>query len=360
MATYTGYFVTSEEFEEIKGILSSRFKIVHVEASNSSITESHDIIVSDGKFSMNYFQDKHLVIEGDQSHPYFNQIYQSVDNFLGTNRKPIVKNSNKTIKSSFTETPKSSNSSSNKPSDPKKMDEEIRKAKEDAIPRMIVNSPGETYAPNKGPHVTKSTRREISLPSKPKEVHFIHAPQSTFGKVAAICSIIGVPLAIFFGLLGMGIIDFSNEMEEPEINVTDLNALDGIVEGNKFVYSYEPRSNTPNGTKNEVFSLKISNTGNANAHNFWIIMDSKPDGLWFDFNDSAILHEGDHTPCQQKSSYCTIGLVPKDSSNMVVKYSVTFDHKLFQELEDESPKLLFKYDFDEGDEQTIEVQLKFD
>ncbi len=147
---------------------------------------------------------------------------------------------------------------------------------------------------------------------------------------------------------------------EPEINVTDLNAQDGIVEGNKFVYSYEPRSLTQNGTKNEIFSLKVSNTGNANAHDFWIIIDSKPDGLWFDFQSSVIIHEGNPTPCQQKSSYCTIGLVPKESSNMIVEYNVEFDHKLYQEIVDETPKLFFNYGFDEGEEQTIEVLLKFD
>jgi len=147
---------------------------------------------------------------------------------------------------------------------------------------------------------------------------------------------------------------------EPEINVTDLNAQDGIIEGNKFVYSYEPRSLTPNGTKNETFSLKVSNTGNANAHDFWIKIYSKPDGLWFDFHSSSTIHEGNATPCQQKSSYCTIGLVPKESSNMVVEYNVEFDHKLYQEIVDETPKLFFNYGFDEGEEQTIEVLLKFD
>ena len=146
---------------------------------------------------------------------------------------------------------------------------------------------------------------------------------------------------------------------EPEINVTDLNAQNGRVEGNKLVYSYEPTSLTPNGTKNETFSLKVSNTGNANAHDFWIIMDSKPDGLWFDFQSSAIIDEGNTIPCQQKSAYCTIGLVQKESSK-VVEYKVAFDHKLYQEIVDETPKLFFNYGFDEGDEQTIEVFLKFD
>ena len=145
----------------------------------------------------------------------------------------------------------------------------------------------------------------------------------------------------------------------PEIHVTDLNAQDGIVEGNKFVYSYEPRSLTPNGTKNEIFTMKVTNTGNAEAHDFWIIMGSKPDGLWFNFHSSVIIHEGNRTPCQQKSSYCTIELVPKESSNMVVEYNVEFDHKLYQEIIDETPKLFFNYGFDEGDEQTIEVFLKF-
>jgi len=147
---------------------------------------------------------------------------------------------------------------------------------------------------------------------------------------------------------------------EPEINVTDLNAQDGIIEGNKLVYSYEPRSLIPNGTKNESFYLKISNTGKADAHNFWIIVDSIPNGLWFDFQSSFIIHEGNPTPCQQKSSYCTIGLVPKESSNMVVEYDVEFDHKLYQEIVDETPKLFFNYGFDEGEEQTIELFLKFD
>jgi len=205
------------------------------------------------------------------------------------------------------------------------------------------------------------TGNETSLPIKPKEVHFIHVPQSAFGRIATICSIIGIPLAIFFGLGGMSIFDGPDaSINEPEINVTDLNAQDGIVEGNKLVYSYEPRSLTPNGTKNEIFSLKVSNTGNANAHDFWIIIDSKPDGLWFDFQSSAIIHEGNPTPCQQKSSYCTIGLIPKESSNMIVEYNVAFDHKLIQEIVDETPKLFFNYGFDEGKEQTIEVQLKFD
>ena len=95
MATYTGDFVTSEEFEEIKNILSSRFKLKKNKSTDSNIIESYNIIVSDGKFSMNYFQDKHLIIEGEQMHPYFDQVYQSVDNFLGSNRKPIVKNTNK-------------------------------------------------------------------------------------------------------------------------------------------------------------------------------------------------------------------------------------------------------------------------
>jgi len=146
----------------------------------------------------------------------------------------------------------------------------------------------------------------------------------------------------------------------PEINVTDLNAQDGIVEGNKSVYSYEPRTLIPNGTKNEVFSLKVSNTGDANAHDFWIIIDSKPDGLWFDFQSSRIIDGGISKDCQQKSSYCTIGLIPKESNAIIVEYNVQFDHKLYQEIVDDTPKLFFTYGFDEGEEQKIEVFLKFD
>jgi len=144
----------------------------------------------------------------------------------------------------------------------------------------------------------------------------------------------------------------------PEIHVTDLNAQNGIVEGNKFFYSYEPRSIPLNGTKNETFTMKVSNTGKANAHDFWIIIDSKPDGSWFNFGSSATIQEGVRIPCQQKSSYCTIGLLPKESSYTIVEYNVVFDHKLYQEIVDISPKLFINYGFDEGDEKTIEVQLK--
>ncbi|MCV0430467.1 hypothetical protein [Nitrosopumilus sp.] len=158
----------------------------------------------------------------------------------------------------------------------------------------------------------------------------------------------------------LALYDEESDISKPEIQVTDLNALGGIVEGNKLYYSYEPTSLTPNGTKDEIFTLKISNTGKANADDFWIDMYSEPQGLWFDFQTSATIQDGNSIPCQQKKSYCTIGLVPKESSNMFVEYKVQFNHKLYQEIADENPRLFFNYGFDEGQEQTIEIILKFD
>ena len=146
----------------------------------------------------------------------------------------------------------------------------------------------------------------------------------------------------------------------PEINVTDLNALDGIVEGNNPIYSYEPRTLTPNGTKNEIFFLTISNTGDDHAKNFWIDIDSKPDGQWFNFHTSAVVHSGTPKSCQNKSSLCTIELIPKETGSIELQYSVSFDHKLYQEIVDEMPKLFFKYGFDDHEEQEIEIFLKFD
>lgn len=93
MGRYTSEFVTSEEFEEIKNILSSKFKLERNKVSDTNIIESYNIIVSDGKFLINYFQNKRLIIEGNEQHPQFDQVYLSVDNFLGSNRKPIIKDS---------------------------------------------------------------------------------------------------------------------------------------------------------------------------------------------------------------------------------------------------------------------------
>lgn len=145
----------------------------------------------------------------------------------------------------------------------------------------------------------------------------------------------------------------------PEIHVTQLTAQGGIIEGNKLYYSYEPRSFTTNGTKTETFTLNISNTGNKNVDDFWIMMDSKPKGSWFDFQSSSTIQSGIKKPCPQQSSYCTFGLIPKESNNMFVEYNVQFDHKLYQEITDENPRLFFNYGFDEGQEQTIEIILKF-
>jgi len=93
MGRYTSNFVTSEEFEGIKNILGSKFKLEKNKSPHANVAESYDIIVSDGKFSMSYFQDKRMIIEGDQMHPQFDQVCLSADSFLGTHRKPIVKDS---------------------------------------------------------------------------------------------------------------------------------------------------------------------------------------------------------------------------------------------------------------------------
>lgn len=146
----------------------------------------------------------------------------------------------------------------------------------------------------------------------------------------------------------------------PEIHVTDLNALDGIVEGNSPTYSYEPRTLIPNGTKSETFFLTISNSGGAHAKNFWIDIYEKPDGQWFDFHTSAVVYSGITKNCQNKSSLCTIELIPKETGSIELQYGVSFDHKLYQEIADETPKLFFKYGFDDHEEQVIEIFLKFD
>lgn len=251
---------------------------------------------------------------------------------------------NENISDSSSETSRPSHSSSNTRVDPKKMKEEIRKAKEDAIPKITVNAPGGTYAPGKKPPSKQNLPPRLPLTKK-----------QTI-ELGGILGVLGIIITVLLSPVGMNLL-FPTE---PKINVTDLNAQDGIIDDNNLVYSYKPRSFTPNETKNETFYLKISNTGNADAHNFWINIDSIPDGLWFDFQTSFIIHEGKPTPCQQKSSYCTISLVPKESSNMMVEYNVEFDHKLYQEIKNESPKLVFNYGYDEGQEETIELQLKFD
>lgn len=132
---------------------------------------------------------------------------------------------------SSSETPEPPHSSSNDPLERKTLEEQIKKAKEGAIPHFTVVSPGGTYAPGKGPHIAKPTGNETSLPSKPKEVHFIHAPQSTFGKIATICSIVGVPLAIFFGLVAMGIFD------NPDVPIDEPQIIESVP--SKPIISYE-------------------------------------------------------------------------------------------------------------------------
>lgn len=222
----------------------------------------------------------------------------------------------------------------------KKMEKEMQEAKENAIPKARIGS--------------KVTPNYFKIPQTPPSPTTHKKRDFTIGSII-ITIIVTIIIAFIFSPY------FSDFIypPSPDIHVTDLNAKDGIIEGNKFVYSYEPRTLTLNGTKNEVFTLKISNTGDENASNFWIIVDSKPDGLWFDFSSSAVVDDGNTKSCQQKKSYCTIGLIPKESS-MVVEYNVEFDHKLYQEIKDQTPKLLFNYGYDEGAEQTIEVFLKFD
>ena len=222
----------------------------------------------------------------------------------------------------------------------KKIEKEMREAKENTIPKAWI---GSKVSPN--PFKTPQTSTSVSKPSHKKR------------DLTIVVSVIATIMVAF--VFSPYFLDFVSP-PSPEIHVTDLNAQDGIVEGNKFVYSYEPRSLIPNGTKTETFSLKISNTGNANANDFWIVMDSKPDGLWFDFQSSVIIDTGIRKDCQQKSSYCTIELIPKESNAIIIEYHVEFDHKLYQEIVDETPKLFFNYGFDEGKEQTIEIQLKFD
>lgn len=224
----------------------------------------------------------------------------------------------------------------------KKMEKEMREAKENAIPRAFIGST-ESYAPGRRPTSEQYSKPKPTL-SKNQKL-----------EVGGILGFVAIVITVLVSPIGMDWIF----PPQPEINVSDLNAQDGIVEGNKFVYSYEPRTLTPNGTKNEIFTLKVSNIGDAEAHDFWIDMKSQPDGLWFDFQESAVIDAGNPISCQQKKSYCTIGLIPKEYSYSL-QYSVKFDHKLIQEIVDETPKLFFIYDYDEGEEQKIEVFLKFD
>lgn len=241
--------------------------------------------------------------------------------------------------SSNTETPRPSHSSSSKPFDPKEIEKEVRKAKESAIPRMVINPNSVTSLPNP----TQSKSAPSRNPHKKRD----------FTIVAIIISVVAAFMfSPYFS-------DFISP-PTPEIHVTDLNALDGIVEGNSPIYSYEPRTLIPNGTKNETFFLTISNSGGVHAKNFWIDIYEKPDGQWFDFHTSAVVHSGTPKNCQNKSSLCTIELIPKETGSIELQYGVSFDHKLYQKIVDETPKLFFKYGFDDAEEQLIEISLKFD
>jgi len=187
--------------------------------------------------------------------------------------------------------------------------------------------------------------------SKPED--FLHRNKKSIEKGTILAGI-----SIFIAIFGL---DFVNDLifpPEPEINVTDLNAKDGIIEGTNPIYSYEPRTLIPNGTKNEVFYLTVSNTGDGHAKNFWIKIDSIPDGPWFDFHTSEVIHSGIPKSCQQKSLLCTIELVTKESGSIDLQYAVSFDHKLFQEIVNDTPKLLFQYGYDDGEEKEIEIFLK--
>ena len=133
-----------------------------------------------------------------------------------------------------------------------------------------------------------------------------------------------------------------------------------IIEGTYPIYSYEPTSLTPSGIKNEVFFLTISNSGDRHAKNFWIDIYPQPDGQWFDFHTSAVMHSGTPKDCQQKSSRCTIELITKESGAIDLQYSVSFDHKLYQEIVGDTPKLFFKYGFEGSEDQVIEIFLKLD
>jgi len=194
-------------------------------------------------------------------------------------------------------------------------------------------------------------------PTPPKKV----TPPDGWSKkrkieVGSVLAVVAIVISITVSPIGLNFLF----PPSPEIHVTDLNAEDGIIEGTFPIYSYEPRTLIPNGTKNEVFFLIVSNTGNEDAHNFWIDVDSKPDGQWFDFHTSAVVHSGTPKNCQNKSSLCTIELIPKETGSIELQYGVSFDHKLYQEIVDDTPKLFFNYGFDEGDDQEIEIFLKMD
>lgn len=169
----------------------------------------------------------HFVDGIDEIRLFEEKQYKKIEN--STNRKVNVIMDY--LSSEFDDRLKISKQPSSKSIDTKEIEKKLREAQEKVMRKMSTNAPGWSYAPGMGPHIAKPTGNETSLPSKPKEVHFIHVPQSTFGKIATICSIVGVPLAIFFGLVAMGIFD------NPDVPIDEPQIIESVP--SKPIISYE-------------------------------------------------------------------------------------------------------------------------
>lgn len=139
----------------------------------------------------------------------------------------------------------------------------------------------------------------------------------------------------------------------PEIYVGDLNAEGGVVDGENPYYEYSPRSITPNGTKTEFFSITILNDGDAPATNFSIKFGWEPHSDWLNYGNTEIFNLGYSNSCPQKDNECTFEIITKDTGPINLQYKATLDHKLYQEIKNQEPRIIFTYYHDSAEKKQV-------
>jgi len=215
--------------------------------------------------------------------------------------------------------------------DPRELEKEIEEAKKTAIPRAIISSTAPTTVP------TSSYQKEWIVK---------HKREVGGGTILAILALIVGLWPIVSGFIFPPV---------PEVNVTDLTAVNGNVEGKNPHYLYSATSYVPNGTMNETFSVIVTNTGEAPVKNFWIRFDWEPSGDWLDFSSSGINSQISVQRCPQKSSECTIELITKEMGAVELHYSVVIDHKKY--LNTTEPEIILRYSHDNEPEKQIIVDV---
>lgn len=190
--------------------------------------------------------------------------------------------------------------------------------------------------PREIPDTTHSDHKQF-MREKPSKPAFIHTKKAW---------LLGLIIPLVLGILYQDSIHAWLFPSEPSI-IIEVNAQGGIIEKSGSILEYSPRTIPASGTFPETFFVNIMNRGDADAHNFYIVLKVNPKtNDWFNYGDTKVVSDTLPPVCKTKSSECNMDVIPEGGS-MRLDYKVELKPSDYELIRSENPTIVFEYKYDE-------------